>query len=335
MKILITGGAGFMGSNFIRYLLRTYPDYQVINFDKLTYAGNLENLRDLEKNPRYTFVQGDIADASAVERVMTKHKPDAILNYAAETHVDRSILDPDAFIRTEILGTYVLLEAVRRHQIQRYVQISTDEVYGEVLTGRSTETAPLVPRSPYSASKAGADHLVQAYHVTYGLPTLLTRSCNFIGPYQFPEKMIPFFITNLIEGKPLPVYGDGKQSREYIFVDDHCAAIDLVMHKGVVGETYNIGTEDEHVNLEVTQFVLDAFGAGPEMIKHVADRPGHDRRYALDTKKIRQTLGWAPKVSFQEGLKFTIDWYRNHEAWWRPLKSGEHLAYFQKQYRQR
>lgn len=332
MKLLVTGGAGFMGSNFIRYILGKYSEYSVVNFDKLTYAGNLENLRDVEKNPRYAFVRGDIVDTRAVEKVMTDHAPDAILNYAAETHVDRSILDPAAFIRTEVVGTYALLEAARRHQIPKYIQISTDEVYGTVLEGESAEDAPLRPRSPYAASKAGADHLVQAYHITYGLPTILTRSCNFYGPYQFPEKLIPFFTTNLIEGTVLPVYGDGQQFREYIHVDDHCAAIDAILHRGRTGETYNIGTRMRKTTMEVARLLLEAFGKNESFIKHVKDREGHDRGYRPDSAKLRRELGWEPKIDFAAGLQQTIEWYRNSEQWWRPLKSGEHLKYFQKQY---
>ncbi len=335
MTILVTGGAGFMGSNFIRYVLEKYPDDRVVNFDKLTYAGNRENLRDVERDPRYTFIQGDIVDDAAVERAMAEHTPDAILNYAAETHVDRSILDPDAFIRTEVYGTYTLLEAAKRHQTKRYVQISTDEVYGTVLEGETGEEAPLKPRSPYAASKAGADHLVQAYHVTFGLPTILTRSCNFYGPYQFPEKLIPFFTTNLIDGEQLPVYGDGQQFREYIHVDDHCSAIDALLHRGRIGETYNIGTRVRKTTLEIARLLLTAFGKDETMIKHVKDRAGHDRGYRPDSTKLRVELGWEPSVPFESGLQQTIDWYRNSEHWWRPLKSGDHLAYFKRQYAQR
>lgn len=332
MRLFVTGGAGFMGSNFIRYVLTKYPEYEVVNFDKLTYAGNLENLRDMEHDKRYTFVKGDIADAKAVQQAMDKHRPDAILNYAAETHVDRSILDPDAFVRTEVIGTYTLLEAAKTFKNRRFVQISTDEVYGHVASGRTSETAMLAPRSPYSASKAGADLLVQAYHTTFGVPTILTRSCNFLGPYQFPEKFIPFFITNLIDGKSLPVYGDGKQSREYIYVDDHCAAIDLLLHEGTAGEIYNISSEKSQENLTVVKLLLKTFGKDESVVEHVADRPGHDRRYALDAAKLRRELHWKPTVAFEEGLRRTVEWYREHEGWWRPLKSGVHLKYFQQQY---
>lgn len=333
--LFVTGGAGFMGSAFIKHVLTTQPETHVVNFDTLTYAGNLENLASVTDDPRYTFIRGDIADAAAVEKAISKHHPSAIINYAAETHVDRSILDPEAFIRTDVLGTYVLLEAARRHQVGRYVQISTDEVYGAIAAGETDESAPLEPRSPYAASKAGGDHLVQAYFTTYGTPTILTRACNNYGPHQYPEKLIPLFITNLIEGKKVPVYGDGKQIREWLFVDDHAAAIAAVLERGTPGQVYNIGTGERLENMEITQRLLQAFGRDKESIEHVADRAGHDRRYAPNSQKIRRTLGWRPAVRFDDGLARTVDWYRANEAWWKKLKSGEYLAYYEQQYKER
>lgn len=331
MKILVTGGAGFMGSNFIRYLLRRYPDYQVINLDKLTYAGNLENLRDVEAEfgDRYRFVRGDIASAGTVRSVAKG--VDAIINYAAETHVDRSIMTPKAFILTDVLGTYILLEVAKRYQVGLYLQIGTDEVYGSIEEGAFTEESPFAPNSPYSASKAGADHLVRAYGQTYGLPTIVTHSCNFIGPYQYPEKLIPLFITNLIEGKKVPVYGDGRNVREWIFTDDHCAAVDLLLHQGKAGEAYNIGTGEERTNLETTHAILRELGRDERWIEYVKDRPGHDRRYALDADKLRD-LGWRSRYTFEEAIRATVRWYIENEAWWRRLKDGSYLDYYRKQY---
>lgn len=333
MKVLVTGGAGFMGSNFIHYLLRTYPDYRVINFDKLTYAGNLENLTDVEHDPRYEFVKGDIADPPAVQAALARH-PDAIVNFAAESHVDRSVHDPKGFITTDVLGTYELLEAARQYGIKRYVQISTDEVYGAVHEGRSTERSPIAPRSPYSAAKASADHLVEAYVATYQLPALITRSVNNYGPYQYPEKLFPLFITNLLEGKKIPVYGDGKQVREWIYVEDHSRAVAAILHHGRVGEIYNIGTGENHENIEITRLLLNALGAGADRIEHVTDRPGHDVRYALDSTKLRTELSWSPETSFVEGVQKTVAWYRAHTAWWQRIKSGAYRDYYERQYGQ-
>lgn len=330
MKILLTGGAGFMGSNMIHYLLRSYPDSEVVNFDKLTYAGNLENLRDVEQDPRYRFVKADIADAAVVDAVM-KEKPDVVLNYAAETHVDRSIMDPGAFVRTDVIGTYTLLEAVRKHNIPKYIQISTDEVYGSLEDGEWDESAAFDPSSPYSASKAGADHLVHAYFKTYGTPTLVTHSCNFMGPYQYPEKIIPLFITNLLEDKKIPLYGTGQNVREWIYTEDHCAAIDLLMRKGENGGKYHIGTGERLTNNELTRKILMAMGKSEEMIEYVKDRPGHDLRYALNSAKMRH-LGWAPEHDFQTALEKTVAWYREHEPWWKRIKSGEYLEYYKQQY---
>lgn len=319
-----------MGSNFIRYILRKYPDYQVVNLDKLTYAGNLDNLRDMENDPRYKFVKGDIADQEAVEKAVGGI--DAMINFAAETHVDRSIMDPEAFLRTDIFGAYNLLEAVRKYKIPRMIHISTDEVYGHIEEGESIEEAAFSPRSPYSASKAAADHLCHAYSATYGTPVVVARSCNFYGPYQYPEKIIPLFITNLLEGKKVPVYGQGGQIREWIFTEDYCRALDLILHKGRVGETYNIGTGYRLSNLELTRKLLSFLDKDESLVEHVKDRPGHDQRYAIDHSKIAKEFLWSPETAFDEGLRQTVDWYRRNEWWWKKIKSGEYLKYYQKQY---
>lgn len=332
MKVLITGGAGFMGSNMVRYLLDKYPDYEVINYDKLTYAGNLENLRDVENNERYTFIQGDIADSSAVNAVFAQYKPDIVVNYAAETHVDRSILDPTAFLMTDILGTYALLEAVKKYGTERFVQISTDEVFGSTDEELFTEESPFMPNSPYSAAKAGGDHLCRAYNITYNTPVIVTHSCNFYGPYQYPEKLFPLFITNLIEEKKVPLYGTGMNVREWIYTEDHCSAVDTIMHKGELGEVYNIGTGNRVTNKEITYMLLEKLGVGEELIEFVKDREGHDHMYAVDSTKLREELGWEPQVSFEEGVEKTIQWYKENEEWWKPLKSGEYMEYYKKQY---
>jgi dTDP-glucose 4,6-dehydratase len=316
MKLLVTGGAGFIGSNFIHYILKKYPNYEVVNFDKLTYAGNLESLKDLEGNPRYTFVKGDIADEQAVDELFSKYKFDAVLNYAAETHVDRSITGPKEFIITDVLGTFTLLEAVKKYGIKKYIQISTDEVFGSTEDSAFTEETPFMPNSPYSASKAGADHLCRAYYVTYRVPVIVTHSCNVYGPYQYPEKVIPLFVTNLMRGKKVPLYGDGKNIREWIYTEDHCSAIDVILHKGLDGEVYNIGSGHEMANVDLTNMILKAFGKGEEMIEHVKDRLGHDRRYSIDSTKLRKTLGWSSKYAFKEALAETIDWYKENEEWW-------------------
>lgn len=329
MRILVTGGAGFMGSNFIRYVLAKYPDYEVINLDKLTYAGNLANVKDLESNPRYSFVQGDIADEATLEPIFSKGL-DAVLNYAAETHVDRSVVDPKSFIMTDVLGTYALLEAVRNHKVGKYVQVSTDEVFGSIENGSFTEKSPFEPNSPYSASKAGGDHLCRAYFYTFGTPAIVTHSCNFVGPYQYPEKFIPLAITNLIAGKKIPLYGDGKNVREWIYTEDHCAAIDAVLHHGKPGEVYNIGTGEEVENIDIARKLVGAFGRDETAIEYVKDRPGHDRRYSIDSTKLRTDLGWSPRFSFDDALERTIEWYRANEEWWRPLKGDK---WFEEQYR--
>lgn len=322
-----------MGSHFVKYILAKYPDYQVVNFDKLTYAGNLENLREIEKNSRYKFIQGDICDRAAVTKAVQDNNIEMIVNYAAETHVDRSIMDPDAFLRTDVLGTFNLLEATKNFNLTKMVQVSTDEVYGSTEHGSFTEESPFAPNSPYAAAKAGGDHLCRAYFVTYKIPVVVSHSCNFYGTNQYPEKLIPFFITNLLEGKKVPLYGDGKNVREWIHTGDHCRAIDLLLHKAMPGEVYNIGTGHEMENIELTKLILAEMGFGEEMIELVKDRPGHDRRYSIDFSKMSRDFDWHPKKSFVDGLKETIEWYRNNEDWWKPLKSGEHLEYFKKQYK--
>ncbi len=314
--------------------MRERPDAAVTNLDAMTYAGNPANLRDIEANPGYRFVRGDIGDPAAVREAIGEGV-DAIVNFAAETHVDRSILDPEAFLRTDILGTHVLLEALRERSIPRLLQVSTDEVYGDVAQGESVESDPLRPRSPYSASKAGADLQVLAYHATYGAPVLVTRGSNTYGPYQYPEKLVPLFITNLFDGEPVPVYGDGLQIRDWLHVEDHARGILHVLERGELGNIYNIGGGNPRTNLEITRRLVDGCGRTMEShVRHVADREGHDRRYAIDTAKAR-ALGWAPRVDFETGLRETIDWYRTNEAWWRPLKSGEFKAYYQRQYAHR
>jgi dTDP-glucose 4,6-dehydratase len=328
-RILVTGGAGFIGSNFARRILDRNRDLSVTVLDKLTYAGNRANLADVEGDPRYTFVEGDIADAELVDHLAAD--VDAIVNFAAESHVDRSIEEPHAFIRTDVYGTFVLLEAARRHGHDRYLQISTDEVYGNVPDGSSTEDDPLRPRSPYSASKSGGDLLVGAYFTTYGLPTLLTRASNNFGAYQYPEKVIPLFITNAIDDEPLPLYGDGQQIRDWLYVDDHCDALATVLGRGEPGQTYNIGGGNELTNLELTRMILELLEKPMTLVRRVEDRPGHDRRYSVDCTKLRG-LGWQPAHSFGDALRETVDWYRRREDWWRPLKSGEYREYYRRQY---
>jgi dTDP-glucose 4,6-dehydratase len=334
-NILVTGGAGFIGSNFVIYLLEKYPEYNVIVYDKLTYAGNRDNLLEVSDEPRYHFVLGDICDAPTVAQTIEQYDIDTIVNFAAETHVDRSILDPDAFIQTDVYGTYVLLEAARRYGLERFHQISTDEVYGHIPQGHSSvESDPVAPRSPYAASKASGDLMVLAYRTTYDLPVTISRGSNNIGPYQYPEKVVPLFATNAIDGEPLPVYGDGRQMREYQYVLDHCEAIDLVLHEGQLGEVYNIGTGQEMENLEMVEILLDELDAPSSLIRHVADRPGHDRRYSLNIDKIR-ALGWRPRHTPEEAIRKTARWYRDNEWWWRKIKSGEFKEYYQKQYGER
>lgn len=334
-NLLIAGGAGFIGSNFAVYLLNKYPAYQIVVYDKLTYAGNLDNLLEVSDEPRFHFVKGDICDPPAVSDVIERFQIDTIVNFAAETHVDRSIMAPDAFIQTDVYGTYVLLEAARRFGLERYHQISTDEVYGHVPEGQaSREDDPLAPRSPYAASKASGDLLVQAYYVTYGLPVTVTRGANNIGPYQYPEKVVPLFATNAIDYQPLPIYGDGRQRRDYQYVADHCEAIDLVLQQGQIGEIYNVGTGREMENLEMVEILLEALDRPKSLIRHVADRPGHDRRYCLNVDKLR-ALGWQPRHMHAEAIRRTAQWYMANEWWWRKIKSGEFRAYYEQQYGER
>ena len=335
VKVLVTGGAGFIGSNFVRYALTTHSDWRVTTLDKLTYAGRRENLHDVMDNPRHTFVHGDIADAPASGPLV--EQSDIVVHFAAETHVDRSIMAAGDFIRTDVEGTWVLLEAARRAtHLRRFIQISTDEVYGSVAVGASRETDELKPRNPYAASKAGADRLAYSYFATYGLPVVITRASNNYGPYQFPEKVIPLFVTNAIEDIPVPLYGDGKNVRDWLHVDDHCRAIDLLIEKGTDGEVYNIGGSNEVMNVDLTHRILAALGKPTSLIKPVADRPGHDRRYCLDTAKLRG-VGWTPREPFEEGLHRTIEWYRGNEWWWRPIKEQDPAfkAYYQAQYQHR
>ncbi|MEK7217229.1 MAG: dTDP-glucose 4,6-dehydratase [Chloroflexota bacterium] len=335
-NILVTGGAGFIGSNFARLMLEGYESLRVIVLDKLTYAGNLQNLADLKPRfaNRYAFVQGDIADAGAVHGAFSDFDIDTVVNFAAATHVDRSILGASDFIETDVTGTHVLLEAARSGGVERYLQVSTDEVYGEVLSGASAERDPLTPRNPYSASKAAGDLMVLAYHHTYGLPVVVTRGCNTYGPYQYPEKVLPLFTTNALEDLPLPLYGDGRQVREWIHVLDHCAGIDTALRRGEVGHAYNVGSGEERENIHVTRLILETLGKSESLIQRVADRPGHDRRYHLDSTKL-QALGWAPAQRFEEAAPATVRWYRDNQEWWRPLKSGEYRAYYHQQYGER
>jgi dTDP-glucose 4,6-dehydratase len=320
VRILVTGGCGFIGGNLVHHLLKTHPEDEVINLDALTYAGCQESLVDISDDPRYTFVHGDICDRELVERLMAR--VDAVMHLAAESHVDRSLTDPGAFVRTNVLGTQVLLEAARHAKVERFLHVSTDEVYGSLgETGFFTETTPYSPNSPYSASKAGSDLLVRAYHETFGMPVLLTNCSNNYGPYHFPEKLLPLFITNLIDGQPVPVYGDGLNVRDWLHVQDHVEALDLVMRRGVPGERYNIGGHNEWTNMAITREILKRMDRDDTFIRFVQDRPGHDRRYAIDAGKIERELGWRPRYTFEQGLQETIDWYRTNEAWWRPLKA--------------
>lgn len=334
-NFMITGGAGFIGSNFVHYFLDKYKDYNVTVFDKLTYAGNLDNLLPVADDQRYRFVKGDICDSKAVNQTIRDHSIDTIVNFAAETHVDRSILEPDAFINTNVYGTYVLLEAARQSKLERFHQISTDEVYGDVPSGyASVETDPVAPRSPYAASKASADLMTLAFHTTYDLPMTITRGANNIGPYQYPEKVVPLFATNAIDNQPLPVYGDGRQMRDYQHVSDHCSAIDRVLHEGELGEIYNIGTGREMENLVMVEILLDALDRPTDLIRHVTDRPGHDRRYSLDVSKIKN-LGWQPRYTLEEAVRMTADWYQENQWWWRKIKEGDFKQYYDRQYGER
>ena len=329
MKILVTGGAGFIGSNFVRHLLAAHPEDTVVNLDKLTYAGNPENLRDVEGNPRYRFVKGDICDGALVRELMAG--VDAVVHMAAETHVDRSNVGADDFLRTNVLGTHTLLEAARERGLPRFLLVGTDEVYGSIAVGAARETDRLNPSNPYSASKAAADLLARAYWLTHRLPVVITRSSNNFGPYQYPEKVVPLFVTNALEDRPVPLYGDGRNVRDWLYVLDNCAAIDLVLRKGEAGEVYNVGGGNEVENVALTRAILDLLGKPETFITPVADRPGHDRRYALDSGKVHG-LGWRPAHPFTAALEATVEWYRTQEAWWKPIKSGAFKAYYEKQY---
>ncbi|MCR8929532.1 dTDP-glucose 4,6-dehydratase [Priestia megaterium] len=333
MNILVTGGAGFIGSNFVRHMVETYPSYGIVNYDLLTYAGNLENLKDIESHENYTFVKGDINNRELVDHLVKYHNIDVIVNFAAESHVDRSITEPDIFIKSNVLGTQALLDVAKANNLKKYVQVSTDEVYGSLgETGYFTEETPLAPNSPYSASKAGADMLVSAYHETFGMNVNITRCSNNYGPYHFPEKLIPLMVTNALEGKELPIYGDGKNVRDWLHVKDHCAAIDLVIHKGEPGEIYNVGGHNERTNNEIVHLIVEKLNAPKELIKFVEDRLGHDRRYAIDPTKLTTELGWKPKYTFDTGIVETIQWYLDNQDWWKNIKSGDYVNYYNKQY---
>ncbi|MFE4572699.1 dTDP-glucose 4,6-dehydratase [Paenibacillus chitinolyticus] len=332
MKLLVTGGAGFIGSNFVLYMLKKYPDYQIINLDALTYAGNLENLKSVENHPNYRFLKGDISDPNAVKQAFD-FGVDVVVNFAAESHVDRSILDPGIFVQANVMGTQVLLDAAKAHGVTKFVQVSTDEVYGSLgETGLFSETTPLAPNSPYSASKAGGDMLVRAYHETFGMPVNITRCSNNYGPYQFPEKLIPLMIANALDEKALPVYGDGLNIRDWLYVEDHCSAIDLVLHSGRNGEVYNIGGNNERTNLVIIQTILATLGKSEQLITFIQDRPGHDRRYGIDASKITAELGWQPKHNFESGIQETIRWYLDNKDWWERIRSGAYQSYYEQQY---
>lgn len=346
-NVLVTGGAGFIGSNFVKYMLETY-DYHIINIDALTYAGNLENLADVEQNNRYTFIKADIRDREVLDKIFADYNIDTVVNFAAESHVDRSIEDPELFLSTNILGTQALLDTAKKYwkvnpadkhcrlfkEGVKYLQVSTDEVYGTLgKEGMFTETTPLAPNSPYSASKTGADLIVRAYHETFGMPINITRCSNNYGPYQFPEKLIPLMINNCLNDKELPVYGDGMQIRDWLHVKDHCTGIDTVLHKGKVGEVYNIGGNNEKANIEIVKLIISNLGKSEELIKYVQDRPGHDRRYAIDNSKITRELGWSPSYTFEQGIKETIEWYLGNKEWMKKIVSGEYMAYYINMYK--
>ena len=339
MKIIVTGGAGFIGGNFVHYMVNKYPEDMIINLDLLTYAGNLETLKPVENAPNYKFIKGDIADRAFIFKLFKEEKPDVVINFAAESHVDRSITDPESFVRTNVMGTTTLLDACRHYGIKRYHQVSTDEVYGDLPLDRPdlffTEETPLHTSSPYSSSKASADLFVLAYHRTYGLPVTVSRCSNNYGPYHFPEKLIPLIISRALNDEELPVYGKGENVRDWLYVTDHCKAIDLVVRKGKVGEVYNIGGHNERTNLEVVKTILKALGKPESLIKFVTDRPGHDRRYAIDPTKIETELGWKPEYTFDTGIVKTIEWYLNNKDWWEHIISGEYTKYFENMYGER
>lgn len=335
-KIIVTGGAGFIGGNFVHYMLKKYPDYKIICLDCLTYAGNLETLESVADNPNFRFVKADITDREAVFKLFEEEHPDIVVNFAAESHVDRSIENPSIFLNTNILGTQTLMDACRKYGIERYHQVSTDEVYGDLPLDRSdlffTEETPIHTSSPYSASKASADLLVGAYYRTYGLPVTISRCSNNYGPYHFPEKLIPLMIINTLNNKPLPVYGKGENVRDWLYVEDHCKAIDLIIHEGTVGEVYNIGGHNEKANIDIVKIILKELGKGEELITYVADRKGHDLRYAIDPTKIHNELGWLPETKFEDGIKKTIRWYLDNKGWWEKIISGEYQDYYEKMY---
>ena len=328
---LITGGCGFIGSNFVRYILSNEKECRIVNLDKLTYAGNPKNLSDVDNDDRYIFVHGDICDEKVVDEIFSNYHPDIVFNFAAESHVDRSIGKPDDFIRADMFGVFTLLEAMKLHGGELFVQISTDEVYGSIEKGEFSETDPLMPSNPYSASKAGGDRLAYSYYVTYKLPVIVTRASNNYGPFQYPEKLIPLFVTNALEDQPLPLYGDGNNVRDWLYVEDHCSALHFIMTNGVLGETYNIGGGNEMQNIEITRLILDHLSKPEGLIRFVEDRKGHDQRYALSINKLRQ-LGWEPKHDFSDGLRTTIDWYVSNNNWWRKIKSGEFREYYEQTY---
>lgn len=345
--ILVTGGAGFIGSNFIRFMLDKYPDYKIINVDALTYAGNLENLREISDNPNYIFIKSDIRDRVKIDEVFSSYDIDGVVNFAAESHVDRSIVEPEIFLTTNILGTQVMLDTAKKYWSvnscdkynkeykpeAKFLQVSTDEVYGTLGSkGMFTEATPLMPNSPYSASKAGADMMVRAYYKTFGMPVNITRCSNNYGPYQFPEKLIPLMINNCFRGKDLPVYGDGMQIRDWLHVSDHCSAIDTVLHKGAVGQVYNVGGNNERTNIDIIKLIIETIGKSEKLIKYVKDRPGHDRRYAIDSSKIRTQLGWKPKYTFEQGMEETISWYLKNTKWVENIVSGNYKKYYKKMY---
>jgi dTDP-glucose 4,6-dehydratase len=334
-NILVTGGAGFIGSAFVRHTVEKYPDYNIIVLDKLTYAGNLDNLLTVDDEENYRFERGDIADEAQMQALMEQYQIDTVVNFAAESHVDRSILNPHAFIHTDVVGTYILLEVARRLGVERFHQVSTDEVYGSIAEGHFKEGDPLEPNSPYAASKAGGELMVRAYHVTYGMHTTVTRGSNTFGPYQYPEKLAPFFITEAIDDRPLPLYGDGLQVRDWLHVDDHAAGIDVILHQGAPGELYNIGGENERTNRVVTDLILDALGKPESLVKYVEDRPGHDRRYALTNDKLRADFGWSVERNFEDAMRETVRWYVENEWWWRKIKTGEYLDFYKQQYADR
>ena len=339
MKVLVTGGAGFIGGNFVHHMVNKYPDYQIVNLDLLTYAGNLETLKPVEDKPNYKFVKGDIADEAFIMDLFEKEKFDVVVNFAAESHVDRSIEDPGIFVQTNVMGTRVLLDASRKFGVKRYHQVSTDEVYGDLPLDRPdlffTENTPIQTSSPYSASKASADLFVLAYHRTFGTPVTVSRCSNNYGPYHFPEKLIPLMIANALADKPLPVYGEGLNVRDWLYVEDHCKAIDLIIHKGRVGEVYNVGGHNEKQNIEIVKIICKELGKPESLITHVGDRKGHDMRYAIDPTKIHNELGWLPETKFEDGIKKTLQWYLDNREWWETIISGEYQNYYEKMYSNR